>query len=214
MGRRSISPKLLALSGTALAHVAFTAIAHAAPGDITKKSGSGACVSADGSGGSCDTGKAALQSARATVISPDGKHLYAAFGQGLGIYDINQATGAITPKGGQAGCIASGTFGECTEGNRTTYLERLAISPDGKTVYGVTGYAGGDLVIFDRNLTTGELTQSAQCFSWEGYGGCTNMTGTSTAPLTSPLALMGRLCTSPIHLPGCLSFLTAIAAAH
>lgn len=177
MSRRSRSRKLLALSGSALAVILSAANALAAPGDITKKTGSGACVSADGSGGSCNLGKIALKHARSTAISPDGKHLYVAFGEGLGIYDINQTTGAITAKGGQAGCIAQGTFGECADGNRTTYLERLAISPDGKTLYGVTGYSGGDLVIFDRNLSTGVLTQSAQCFSWEGYGGCTNMTG-------------------------------------
>jgi hypothetical protein len=83
--------KAFAVAGAALVVlVQAQGSANAAPGDLTKKTGSGACVSADGSEGACDTGKASLLNARSTVISPDGKHLYVAFSQGLGIYDVNQ----------------------------------------------------------------------------------------------------------------------------
>lgn len=158
--------KAFAVAGPALVVlVQAQGSANAAPGDLTKKTGSGACVSADGSEGTCDTGKASLLNARSTVISPDGKHLYVAFSQGLGIYGVNQSTGAIAPKAGQAGCIAEETFGECASANRGSSLERLAISPDGKSIYGVTGYAG-DLVPKQASIPSRQSKSSAAVQPW------------------------------------------------
>jgi DNA-binding beta-propeller fold protein YncE len=85
-------------------------------------------------------------------LSPDGRHLYAAIEDlgsgpnGLRLFDVG-ADGAITPRTGSAATT-----------QRVPH--DLDFSPDGKSVY---VSAEDQLVVFQRDATTGALAQS-QCF--------------------------------------------------
>jgi DNA-binding beta-propeller fold protein YncE len=73
---------------------------------------------------------------------------------------------------GTAGCVSeTGTAGACEDGVALITAMAVAVSPDGRSVYAVAG--GSDaLVAFDRDPSTGELTQKA------GTAACTSEDGT------------------------------------
>lgn len=83
-------------------------------------------------------------------LSPDGNQLYAAsFGGGITVLTRNPATGGLSLR--QA-------LREEEDGG-VTGLENASavrVSPDGRYVY-VTGYSSNTLVVFERDLATGEL---------------------------------------------------------
>lgn len=92
-----------------------------------------------------------LDKARAVVVSPDGKHVYAAgaFDDAVVVFARNASTGKLTfvelKKDGSGGV------------DGLARARGVAVSPDGRTVY----VAGGDdnaLAIFTRNASTGKLT--------------------------------------------------------
>jgi DNA-binding beta-propeller fold protein YncE len=83
-------------------------------------------------------------------------------------------TGDITQLSGTAGCVSeTGSAGACADGQALDGPAGLAVSPDGKSVY--VGSLNSDAVaIFQRDTTTGELTQlpgTAGCVSETGSGG-------------------------------------------
>jgi len=88
------------------------------------------------------------------------------------VFDRDAITGELTQKAGTAGCISeTGTGGFCQVGKALDLPQSVAVSPDGNTVY--TASSGSDAVaVFDRDPTTGELTQKA------GTAGCISETGT------------------------------------
>jgi DNA-binding beta-propeller fold protein YncE len=106
------------------------------------------------------------------AISPDGKNGYLinSFyddtereGGDVWIYDRNPATGSLVQKQGTAGCIAQGRLKGCVRGRALRSGHSVAISPDGRNLYASTEES---IAIFDRDPTTGELTQPA------GAAGC------------------------------------------
>jgi hypothetical protein len=120
-----------------------------------------------------DTG---LGDVQALVVSPDGKSVYAASwrvcgddcygGNALARFDRDPATGAITYQGCITGDKRSGPSGSgaCTDSPHATAdgsgsglagLQSLALSADGKWLYGGTGVA---IVSFRRDPRTGALT--------------------------------------------------------
>ena len=153
-----------------------------AAGELTQKTGTAACISEDGSGGTCVDGRGIL-SASGAAVSPDGRNVYVAAdaSDGVAIFDRDTATGALTQKPGLAGCITeTGTGGSCTDGNALLSTTRVAVSPDGASVYTVSGNSA--IAVFDRNPTTGALTQkpgAAGCVSNTGADGCTDGTALS-----------------------------------
>jgi DNA-binding beta-propeller fold protein YncE len=145
-------------------------------GELTQKPGMAGCVSDDGTGGACVDGTA-LKNADGVVVSQDGKNVYGLSNGGPGaiaIFDRDAGTGGLTQKPGMAGCISdTGSGCVCQVGRALPNPQILAISPDGRSLYVVSG-ADNAVAIFDRDTTTGELLQkpgTAGCVSDDGSGG-------------------------------------------
>ena len=158
---------LLVVSLTALFGMAHAASA-SANGSIAQQPLPAGCINDDGSSG-CQDGQA-LGGAFDVLVSPDGKNAYAAstIANAIIVMDRNPSTGVLTQKSGSAGCIAEDPSAgptTCQDGRGLDSARRLSISPDGKTLYG-TAVTSGALTIFDRDTTTGELTQKS------GAAGC------------------------------------------
>jgi DNA-binding beta-propeller fold protein YncE len=86
-------------------------------------------------------------------------------------------TGQLTQLPGAAGCVSADGFagGECTVARAFDSPVSVAVSPDGENAY-ITA-SGGDYAVaaFQRDTTTGQLTQlagTAGCVSEHGTAGC------------------------------------------
>ena len=164
---------------TALVALAFSVpAASAATGDLTFSScSSNAAVT----GQSCTVNTGVLNLVTDIKISPDGKNAYAIATSSNAIvaFDRNATTGALTLKTGTAGCFANASI----SGQSCTVItglldvpQALAVSPDGKNVYAVAS-SSNTLISFDRNTTTGALTQKS------GADGC--LSNASLSPCTT-----------------------------
>lgn len=88
-----------------------------------------------------------LDGAIAVIVSPDGKHVYAAGAQdnAVAVFSRNATTGALT-------------FVERIEdASNLAAVYAVAISPDGQNVY-AGSLAGDKVVVFSRNATNGRLS--------------------------------------------------------
>jgi DNA-binding beta-propeller fold protein YncE len=96
------------------------------------------------------------------AVSPDGRFAYVAAvtGDALFVMDRNPATGALTFKS----CVSKSGTAPCAPGRAMAGASDVEISPDGSQVVVATRFAG--LAVFDRNATTGALTQR------QGQQGC------------------------------------------
>ncbi len=120
-----------------------------------------------------------FQNAWDVAITPDGKSAYAtAWGSSaIRVFDRTASTGSLTVKAGEDGCIKEGPTvpGICAGGRGIKNPDDILISKDGKSVY-VTSWADQTtapaIAIFNRNTSTGVLTQKA------GTDGCINDNGT------------------------------------
>jgi DNA-binding beta-propeller fold protein YncE len=118
---------------------------------------------------------------QALVISPDGKHAYAAnFNQGISIFDRDPQTGLLTQKPGAAGCINEGGTNGCDSGRLLNGAYAIRIAPDGHTLY-VTAQNDSGVAVFHvyADGTLGQLSGSAGCVSLTGADG----TGGSTCAI-------------------------------
>jgi 6-phosphogluconolactonase (cycloisomerase 2 family) len=91
------------------------------------------------------------------VVSPDGRHVYAAASGADGVLALarNRKTGALRP----IGCVSeTGSGGACVDGAGLRGVESLAVSPDGKNVY-AAAWSNDSIVAFARNKATGALTE-------------------------------------------------------
>jgi DNA-binding beta-propeller fold protein YncE len=146
-----------------------------ATGVLTQKAGTAGCVSETGSGGACQDGTA-LDGANSVSLSPDGNHVYVASqtSHAVAVFDRDPVTGALTQKAGTAGCVSEdGTGGACQDGTALDIAFSVAASPDGKSVY-VASLASDAVAVFDRDPSTGMLSQkagTAGCVSEGGSGG-------------------------------------------
>lgn len=119
---------------------------------------------------SCHDGRG-LSSANSVAVSPDGKNVYIASSLGgygaVTVFD-RDGTGYLLQKTGAQGCIvenpaASAEVNDCADGVALSSAQSVTVSPAGRQVY-VASLHG--LAIFDRNTSTGELTQKP------GSAGC------------------------------------------
>jgi len=96
------------------------------------------------------------------VVSPDGKSAYVASEESNSVAMLQRepATGELSQPQSRAACIAQGHAAkrECTSGRGLEFATDVAISPDGKSVYVVSGDSDA-LAIFDRDPVTGVLKQ-------------------------------------------------------
>ena len=117
-----------------------------------------------------------LDGASSVTISPDGANFYVASKDSgaVAVFDRNATTGALTQKAGTAGCISdTGTSGTCVNGTALQAAFSIVMTPDGASVY--VASLGDAVAVFDRDPTTGVLTQksgTAGCISETGAGPC------------------------------------------
>ncbi len=143
----------------------------AGDGALTQKAGQGGCI-ADVGSASCVDG-VGLSDATAVEVSPDGSNVYVA-GALLGAIAVfdRAADGTLTQKPGLAGCISDKGDGPCTAGRAIQFIESMAMSPDGRSVY-TTARMSESVAVFDRGAD-GTLTQKpgvAGCISASTTGG-------------------------------------------
>jgi len=106
-------------------------------GVLTQLSGTAACVSPTGTGGSCGVGTA-LDGASGVTVSPNGENVYVAAtsADAVASFARNTTTGALTQDAGTSACVSeTGTSGACTDGRALDGARGLVVSPDGKDVY-------------------------------------------------------------------------------
>jgi DNA-binding beta-propeller fold protein YncE len=146
-------------------------------GELTQLPGTAGCVSETGSGGDCADAKALL-SPTSVAVSADGKSVYVTsqYNDAVAVFDRNPTTGELTQLPGTAGCVSeTGSGGDCVDAKALAVPRSVAVSADGESVYVASAaYSNGAVAVFDRNTTTGELTQlpgTAGCVSETGSGG-------------------------------------------
>ncbi len=103
-------------------------------GALRQPAGAGGCISMDVPG--CAAGRN-MYAVDHVAVSPDGKNVYAAVrvSSSFNTYSRNQKTGALKQLPGRSGCYGPAKDG-CASGFDTDGAPGLAISPDGKYVYG------------------------------------------------------------------------------
>lgn len=137
-----------------------------ATGLLTRKTGAEGCMAWYGNGTDCAVSPAATLSSLLQV-SPDGKNVYALNQEGNGAittYVRNPTTGVLTVPPAGTPCITNNGSAICADGRGLSVPEAIGISPDGASVY--VGSRERAVTVFDRNPTTGLLTQKA------GNAGC------------------------------------------
>ncbi len=160
----------------ALASAILVPNANAAIGDLAFQSCQSNAIVA---GQSCTVQTGLLNAVGNITISPDGKNAYAVgtTSNTVVVFDRNATSGALAIKSGSAGCFVNAAPSPCTTITPTGALltpTALSISPDGKNVYVVA--RGGSLITFDRDTSTGALTEKPVadgCHASAALGGCT-----------------------------------------
>jgi DNA-binding beta-propeller fold protein YncE len=145
-------------------------------GALTQKPGTEGClVSGDDTQGCAVV--PGLAWAQGLAMGPEGATVYVAGDSAIHIFDRDEATGALAPRSGVAGCVSeTGSSGACTDGFGLQGAFAVSLSPDGRSLYAAT--LDGAVVVFDRDPATGAVTQKAGrlgCISDDGTGGaCTD----------------------------------------
>ncbi len=159
-------------------------------GALSQRAGAAGCVQEHGKAAKsgCTPGRG-IEEPDGVAVSPDGKNVYVVGhdSSAIAIFDRDPRTGALTQKGGTAGCISSEPSEDgCGKTESILAPLTLAISPDGRSVYVAssgfpteghnvrTSATGRSISIFERDAGTGALTQRpgrAGCVSGAGTGG-------------------------------------------
>jgi DNA-binding beta-propeller fold protein YncE len=133
-------------------------------GALTQIPGRAGCVAATrvGEGGRDCVADPAVEGATSLVLSPDGRHAYAASGTDAGaagavaILARDRATGALTPVPGRRGCVSAAAG--CAHARDLRGAAAVATSPDGANAY-VVSFLGCAIAVFDRDAKSGTLVQ-------------------------------------------------------
>jgi DNA-binding beta-propeller fold protein YncE len=153
---------LLAFALALLAALFASAPSLAATGDLTYVG----CIANFGANGCEQPTHDSLREAVAVAVSRDDQSVYVGSGRAVTWFK-RRSSGALVYKG----CITHGRTPGCREAGHGSlnYVEDLAVSRDGKSVYAV-GYFSDSITRFKRR-SNGALTYKG-CFSNRGHYGC------------------------------------------
>ncbi len=120
------------------------------------------------------------------VVTPDGKHVYAAGTNGIAAFAFKSDTG-LTPLGGREDCLSNNDFGspgnndnDCRDGRGMNGLNAIATSPDGGRIYATTAGTHQGLVMLTRDGESGNVRQP------DAGAGCITRTGEIDGDGTPP----------------------------
>jgi DNA-binding beta-propeller fold protein YncE len=113
-------------------------VRNTATGAISEPAGAAACISDTGAG-PCADGHALLGPLW-VAPSSDGKSIYLASHKSHAVVRLNRntSTGKISEPAGTAGCISETGAGPCADGHALLTVLAVAVSTDGKSVYGAS----------------------------------------------------------------------------
>jgi hypothetical protein len=152
-------------------------------GLLEQPTGTDGCISNDGSSGNCEDGMA-MNLPEGIAISPDGGTVVmSSRNDEISIFQRNLTSGLLEQDPGTEGCYSETGAGSGTvtpspsqDGvaldTGSPHVKSPAFSPDSENLYVPTSDSNA-VAIFDRNTTSGELTQKA------GTAGCVSEDGTS-----------------------------------
>jgi 6-phosphogluconolactonase (cycloisomerase 2 family) len=176
--------------------LAPAATASADSGFFSQLPGHGGCITQDGNSNGaaadCADGRG-LFGPTSVVVSPDGSSAYVAkYNGGLAVFARDPATGALTQGNSTSACFASADV-ECTHSGRfaSDSDSAHAIAMTAGHLY-TAGRDGNIVGIFDRNVSTGALTEhfgSAGCLSADGNDSDASPSCTTVATLTGTQSL-------------------------
>jgi DNA-binding beta-propeller fold protein YncE len=142
-------------------------------GALTQLPGTDACVTEDGFFGDCADG-VALNTPFILAVSPDGRNVYVASGDGVAVFARDRRTGALTQLPGTDACVTEdGSGGDCAAGVGLLQVASVTVSPDGRNVYAAS-FDIQAVAVFARDHRTGALAQlpgTDACVSEDGSGG-------------------------------------------
>ena len=158
-----VSPDGANVYVTAQSNSAIAVFARGAGGRLRQLTGQDACVSQIAA--RCALVRS-LGEPSGLAVSPDGVHVYAGSNSSVAVFRRLQPHGRLQQLVGQAGCVNLRGASSCARAAGAFHGGiALAVSPDGRKVYAVSGI--GVLHVFDRDRASGRLTQTA-CLSHEG----------------------------------------------
>jgi DNA-binding beta-propeller fold protein YncE len=142
-------------------------------GKLTQRKGPAGCIAARGAG-SCATA-IGLDGPNSVAVSADGRNVYATSraSNTVSVFHRNRATGALRQLATGFGCISGLPVPVCAAGRALVGPDVVVVSPDGRNVY-VGSFFGNAVAIFNRDQTTGALTQASDstgCIA-EAISGC------------------------------------------
>jgi DNA-binding beta-propeller fold protein YncE len=148
---------------------------NARTGRLTQGAGAAGCIAADGAGGCAKAVE--LEGPNSVAVSADGKSVYATSldSDAVDVFLRNPRTGALRQATDDKGCIANVTTSGCTLGRALDGPDVVSVSPDGRNVY-VGAFKGDSIAIFDRDASTGTLSQPTDisgCIVELPTSGCT-----------------------------------------
>ena len=143
-------------------------------GNLTQAKGKAGCVSLKGSFGCARA--VGLKGPNSIALSPDGGYLYATSRDSSSVtaFRRNRTTGRLTQLASGSGCVSSLPLPGCASGRALAGADVVAVSPDGTNVY-VGAFLGNAVAVFDRDPSTGALTQPADetgCITEAPTSGC------------------------------------------
>jgi DNA-binding beta-propeller fold protein YncE len=129
------------------------------PDGLSQAEGTAGCIASGGVEG-CAPGRG-LVGPVDLAVTRDGRNVYAAasIGDAIAILQRDRATGVLSQERGSAGCISQGGGGgRCIAGRALDEVWGVAVSPDGRNVYGVSAKVNM-LGAMARDRSSGRLTQ-------------------------------------------------------